>query len=174
MVFKLVRAGRTIGALRRAIDEDNDLASYVRNREIAGKRDPLREDVEMLHRYVEWLRFSKPASLYYEPPKKAEAAAGPLPARGVTSLPVASVAHVLSKPERWADRHVIIDGGQLTFFSMNRNGEHWHVLEDSTGKVVAVSPGRRFSGRGTLFGVARRTSLGKQLFLEIRDFHEVS
>ncbi len=174
MVFKILRAGRTIASLRRAVEEENDIGSYVREREKRSSSS-LKEDVELLGKYVDWVRFSRPATLYAPPVRNESPEPRPaaIPAKGRTSLPVARVMHIIAQPERWADRHVIIEGAELTFFSSNRSGEHWHTLDDGTGRVVAVSRENVMRGRGTLFGVARRTPAGRQLFIEAKNFHEL-
>jgi hypothetical protein len=173
MVFKLVKAGRKLHEIKRAVEEENYIHSYIEKREKRRGEHPLKEDLEILNKYVEMLRFSRPASLYFEPPgKENEEPLVNIRAGGVTRLPIARVGDILTSSDRWADRHVIIEGGELDFFSRNKQGEHWHTLSDGTGRIVAVSTGAIGDGKGTLFGVARRTSVGKQLFIEIKNFHQ--
>ncbi len=172
MVFKLVRAGRRIAEIKRAVEEDSHLSTYIERSASRRREHPLKEDVEILSKYVEWLRFSRPASLYFDQPDKEPEPEVRLPQRPRTRLPVARIEDVLMFPERWADRHVIIEDSEISSFSSNRGGEHWHIIEDGSGKLAAVSPRERLDGKGTAFAVARRTSVGKQLFLELRNFHQ--
>jgi hypothetical protein len=171
MVFKLIRAGRKMAAVEKGLENRIELEKYMEKRKEAVKRHPLHEDIEILNKYVDYLRFSRTASLLADspPPEKEQDIEDNLPVRGKTSLPIAYVQDLASFPERWSGRHVIIDG-ELERVNVNKNGEQWHRFSDHTGTLIAVSKNDA-EGKGTLFGVARQTPVGKQLFLEIKNFH---
>jgi hypothetical protein len=172
MVFKILRAGRKMAAVEKGLENNIEMGKYLDNREKTAKRHHLHEDIDILNKYVDYLRFSRPASLLNDSPpvNKEEAPEDNLPRRGRTSLPIAYVQDVSSYPERWSGRHVIIEG-ELEHVSTNRNGEQWHRFSDHTGTVIAGSREGIENRRGTLFGVARQTPVGRQLFLEIKNFH---
>jgi len=173
MVFKLVKAGRRIAEIKKAVDEEKHLSSYIEKSVNRRNDHPLKEDIDMLNKYVEWLRFSRSASLYFDQPSQNASGTDVVQVpRARTRLPVARVEDIIMFPERWANRHVIIEDSEISFFNSNRNGENWHVIADGTGKLVAVNPKDKVDGMGTAFAVARRTSVGKQLFLELRNFHQ--
>lgn len=171
MVFKLIRAGRKVAALKKGLESNIELGKYLEKREKTAKRHPLHEDIEILNRYIDYIRFSRSASLLHDaPPPEKNDDEESLPRRGKTTLPIAYVHDVLSYPERWSGHHVIIDG-ELEHVNTNRDGERWHRFSDHTGTVIAVSRQEIDSNKGTLFGIARQTPTGKQLFLEIKNFH---
>ncbi|UCD02691.1 MAG: hypothetical protein JSV63_02785 [Candidatus Aenigmatarchaeota archaeon] len=172
MVFKLIRAGRKLADLKKGLESSIELEKYMEKRKNIGNRHPLHEDIEILNKYIDYIRFSRPASLAYDAPplEKEEDEHDILPKRGKTTLPIAYVQDVLLYPERWSGHHVIIDG-ELEHVNTNRKGERWHRFKDHTGTVIAMSRHEIKGNKGTLFGVARQTPAGKQLFLEIKNFH---
>jgi hypothetical protein len=172
MVFGLVRARRRIEDIRNAVEEENQLARYVERRKAERKAHPLEGEIEALGEYIEWLRYSREGSLISGAPVEKRALPTEPPIfRGKTTLPVASVGDILRSPDRWAESHVIVDGGKMEFISANKRGEHWHILSDGTGRITAVSDGMLEHSQGTLFGVARRTHAGRQLFIEVKNFY---
>ncbi|MFH0957002.1 MAG: hypothetical protein V1813_04040 [Candidatus Aenigmatarchaeota archaeon] len=172
MVLGLVRAGRKMADIRNAIEEENLLARYVERRREERKAHPLEEEIGALAEYIEWLRYSREGSLISSAPVEKRAMPTEAPVfRGKTTLPVASVGDMLRAPDRWAESHVIVEGGRMEPVSVNKRGEHWHVLSDGTGRITAVSDGALEHREGTLFGVARRTDAGKQLFIEVKNFY---
>jgi len=178
MVLGLVRAGRRLAQIKDAVDEEKQLSFYVERRRSEKNAHPLALEIDSLREYIEWLRYSREGSLILN------GQAGPAEARmlpseapafpGKTTLPVATVGDILSFPERWAESSVIIEGGSAEKISVNRKGEHWHILSDGTGRIAAVSDGRLEHREGTLFGVAKRTAAGKQLFIEVRNFYPLN
>ncbi len=171
MVFKLVRAGRRVREIEKSLESNMAFGRYMESRRETVNRHPLKEDIEILNKYLDYIRFSRPASLFYDaPPVEEKEAEDAVPRRGKTSLPIAFVSDVMSAPERWSGQHVIIDG-ELEHVSTNRSGEHWHRFSDHTGTMIAVSAGPVEHKKGTLFGIARQTTVGRQLFLEIKNFH---
>jgi hypothetical protein len=172
MVSGLVRAGRRIAEIRNAVDEDNMLARYVERRMDERKPHPLEQEIETIREYIDWLRYSRDGSLISSlPEEKRVMPRDAPPYRGKTTLPIASISDILSSPDRWAESHVIVDGGQMELVSVNKRGEHWHICSDGTGRITAVSDGALEHQKGTLFGVARRTPAGKQLFIEVKNFY---
>lgn len=175
MVLGLVSAGRRLAQIRDAVDEENGLSLYVEKRGLEGKRHPLAQEIDALREYVEWLRYSREGSLIlggHAVPAEVGAMPSGAPAfPGKTTLPVACVADILRSPDRWAGGSVIIEGGSAEKISVNKKGEHWHILSDGTGRIAAVSEGCLQHSHGTLFGVARRTAAGRQLFIEVRNFY---
>ena len=170
MVFKLVKSGMKIRELARGIQSDSEMEKYVEKRNMQANKHTLQEDLDILNKYVDYLRFSRPASLTYDSPSVKEHEKERIESRGRTRFPLAFVSDVIENPERWSGHHVIIDGG-LDFVSDNKKGEYWHRFSDHTGTVIAVGKEKLDGKTGTLFGVARHTSAGKQLFLEIKNFH---
>jgi hypothetical protein len=160
--------------VRRSLESRKALEKYAKKRRQKGGVHPLHEDLEMLRKEIEWLRFSESACLHLESLKREAAAEAkeqdaPEPERPRAS-PFVSIQEVSLYPEVWTDRHIIIDG-EIEHYHRNKSGENWHMFRDSTGIITALGRRNFFSGRGTLFAVPRRTPAGKQLFLEIRDFH---
>jgi len=174
MVFKIIRAGKKVAEIGRSLENDIEFSNYLKNRKEQGRKSPLQDDMEILNKYMDYVRFSRPASLLHDAPSLVEKeVAEPMLRMGKTSLPFAFVSELVASPERWSGHHVIIDG-ELEHVNTNRNGEHWHRFMDPTGTVIAVSKETFEHSKGTLFGVARHTSVGKQLFLEIKNFHPVN
>ncbi len=170
MVFKLVRSGKRIRELVLGIENDAELGKYIDKRKNI-RRHPLHEDIEIINKYIDYIRFSRPASLSHEsPPVNEKDAKDNIQSRGRTKFPFAAASDVISNPARWSGNHVIIDGS-LQFVSSNERGEHWHRFSDGTGTLIAVGKENLNGRSGTLFGVARQTPVGKQLFVEIRNFH---
>jgi hypothetical protein len=172
MVFGLERAGRRLDEIREAVDEEKELSLYVERRASEKKSHPLSQEIGALREYVEWLRYSREGSLIFSQPQEMKALpseAPPFP--GKTTLPVASVSEILRSPDRWAGASVIIEEGTAEKVSVNKRGEHWHILSDGTGSIAAVSGGLLEHSSGTLFGVARRTAAGGQLFIEVNNFY---
>ena len=87
-----------------------------------------------------------------------------------TTLPIISVDKVKADIEKWTGRNVINDG-ELEFTDRGSDGCFWHAFRDGTGLITAFSQRGPEHGKGTLFGVAHRTTAGKQVFLEIKNFH---
>lgn len=173
MVLKILKSGKKIRDIARGLENDAELDKYIEKREVRQGKHVLHEDIEVLGKYVDYLRFSRPASLFYDSPSvKNHGSPEKIPIKGKTKFPLAFVSDVLANPERWSGHHVIIDGS-LQFVSTNDNGEHWHRFSDGTGTVIAVGSEMLHGKSGTLFGVARQTSTGKQLFLEIKNFHTI-
>jgi hypothetical protein len=171
MVFKLIRAGRHVRDIERSLENNAEFSRYMESRKEKAGRHPLKEDIDILNKYMDYIRFSRPASLFYDaPPVDEKEPEEPLPMRGKTTLPIVFVSDMVSAPERWSGQHVIIDG-ELEQVSANKSGEHWHRFRDHTGTMIAMSRGPVEHKKGTLFGVARQTAVGKQLFIEIRNFH---
>ena len=174
MVFKLIRAGKRVRDIEKSMENDTEFSRYIVKRSDAAKKSPLKEDIEIINKYMDYIRFSRPASLFYDAPSLEENDVSEhMPRRGKTSLPLAFISDLMASPERWSGHHVIIDG-ELEHVNTNKNGEHWHRFKDNTGTLIAVSKEAIGSQKGTLFGVARHTSMGKQLFLEIRNFHPIA
>jgi hypothetical protein len=173
MVFKLIRAGRRVRNIDRGLENDAEFGRYMVKRREAAGRIPLKDDIEILNKYIDYIKFSRPASLLPESPPVEEAFQEPLPRRGKTTLPMAFISDLTESPERWAGHHVIIDG-EIEHVSTSRRGEHWHRFSDQSGTLIAVSKEPIEHKKGTLFGVARQTTVGKQLFLEIRNFHPIN
>jgi hypothetical protein len=172
MVPSLVRAGRRLAEIRSAVEEENLLARYVERRGGEKKAHPLEHDIEALREYIDWLRYSREGSLISSLPEEKRVLPPEAPPfRGKTTLPVASIRDILCSPDRWAESHVIVESGQMEPVSVNRRGEHWHILSDGTGRITAVSDGKLEHRQGTLFGIARRTPAGKQLFIEVKNFY---
>jgi len=168
MVFKLVRAGKKIAEVEKGLDGRLEMSRYLERRQ-RRPLHPLQEDIEILNKYIDYIRFSRHGSLLRNAPAVGEREEQQ-PIRGKTTLPVATISDILRRPERWSGQHVIVEGS-LEWVNSSRNGEHWHRFADSTGSITAVSPKSIPHKEGTLFGIARQTSVGRQLFLEIRNFH---
>ncbi len=175
MVFKLIRGGRRVAEIEKSLENNIEFSKYMERRTDHAGRHRLHDDIGVVAKYIDYVRFSKPASLLHDaPPVESEKVTSPaLPVRGKTSLPLAFVSDIMAAPKRWSGRHVIIDG-ELEHVSSNRSGEHWHRFGDHTGAVMAVGSEMMDMHKGTLFGVARQTAVGKQLFLEIKNFHPLS
>jgi hypothetical protein len=172
MVFKIVRAGRKIRDLHRTLDSEKHLHKYMSAREKKKDRHPLHEDIEILHKDVEWLRFSKKSSLYLQNLGEREKKEEELPESPghETPLPYPFIEDIMLNPENWSGKNVIMEG-DIEFYNRKKNGERWHIFSDPTGMVTAVSEKELRDGAGTLFGVAWQTKTGKQVFLEIKNFH---
>ena len=177
MVFKILRAGRKIHAVHRALENEHELKKYhnrLVERAKRVNRHPLMEDFEILKKEVEWLRFSEQANLYIQNlgslAEKGKAKPGD--ARKEASPYFASIEDILMDPEKWSGKNVIIDG-ELEFYNRNKLGERWHIFNDGSGVVTAVSYKELREGSGTLFGIAHRTSAGRQVFMEIKNFHPI-
>lgn len=172
MVFKIVRAGRRIRSLDSSLDSDLDLKRFLAGREESKRKHPLHEDIEILKKDVDWLRFSEPAARFIQSVGEKKEATAPenedADAEAKGSLPV--VEDVLLDEEGLVGESVMIDG-DIEFYNRTKNGERWHIFSDHTGTVTAVSTKELQCGPGTLFGVIRRTKAGKQTFLEIKNFH---
>ncbi|MBN2330996.1 MAG: hypothetical protein JXC85_04210 [Candidatus Aenigmarchaeota archaeon] len=172
MVFKILKAGRRIRSLDSSLDSELDLKRFLAEREEMRKRHPLHEDMEILKKDVEWLRFSQESAQFIQSVGKADEAPEPEAAdagaetRG--SLPV--VEDVLMGDHGLAGESVIMEG-DIEFYNRKKNGERWHIFSDRTGALTAVSRKELRTGPGTLFGVIRRTTAGKQTYLEIKNFH---
>ena len=172
MVFKIVRAGRRIRALDSSLDSDLDLRRFLAEREAMKRKHPLHEDIEILKKDVEWLRFSEPADHFIKSVGKKEEAPEPViedPGAGEKGL-LPQVEDVLLDKEGLVGESVIIEG-DIEFYNRKKNGERWHIFSDHTGTVTALSTKELKNGSGTLFGVIRRTKAGRQTFLEIKNFH---
>ena len=171
MVFKLVKSGKRIRELVLGLENDVEFSKYVENRKSKIEKHPLHEDIEIINKYINYIRFSRPASLFHESPSVSEKdSVDNVHLRGRTKFPFAVASDVISNPDRWSGNHVIIDGS-LQFVSVNDKGEHWHRFSDGTGTLIAVGKDNLNEREGTLFGVARQTPVGKQLFVEIKNFH---
>lgn len=171
MVFNILRAGKKIRAVSKSLESELELLKYHAARENRPEKHPLAEDIDILHKQVEWLRFSKPAHLFLQD-LKAEEQASAESAHSDESpaqLPFATLSDILLDPGRFAGEPVIIEG-ELEFYSRNKSGESWHIFSDRGGIVTAVSDRELPAGHGTLFGIARRTDKGRQVFLEIKNF----
>ncbi len=172
MVFKIVRAGRRIRSLDSILDNEIDLKRFLEAREESRRKHPLHEDIEILKKDVEWLRFSEPADHFIKSVGKKEQA--PIleieePSEEAKRL-LPQIEDVLLDDDGMVDESVIIEG-DIEFYNRNKRGERWHIFTDHTGTVTAVSTKELKNGPGTLFGVIRRTKAGKQTFLEIKNFH---
>ena len=172
MVFKIVRAGRKVRALHHGLKSDKHLKKY--HAEMLKRSDlhPLSEDIEIMQRDVDWLRFSEAGIAYLKSlvPKKNAPEPSPESKEPDRSPPFATILDVFMEPVRWSGESVIIDG-ELELMRKKGNGEHWHIFTDESGMVTAVSDKELVEGHGTLFGVARQTITGKQVFLEVKNFH---
>jgi len=172
MVFKIVKSGRKVRSLHRSLRSELELKKYMAEREGKVDKHPLSEDVGILKKEVDWLRFSRESSLYLKglaAQREKEEQPAEIPVKE-PSLLMPSIEDVLLDSEKWSGESVIIEG-ELEFYSRNKLGEHWHIFSDRSGMVTAVSGKELENGPGTLFGIARQTKAGKQVFLEIKNFH---
>jgi len=169
MVFKIVRAGRKLRELHKAVEDEKEMHKYASKRN-AKKIHPIAEDIDILKAEIDRLRFSREADVIYDifadRENKSDEKAEETPE---TSPPFISVEDIMLDPERWSGKNVIIDG-EMEFYSKNRKGENWHIFTDRTGVVTAVSERMHMYGPGTLFGVARHTHTGRNVFIEIKKF----
>jgi len=169
MVFKILRAGRKMKAVKKILEDESELDKYAEKYEENLKKHSLSEDIEIMDRHIDWMRFSKEGSEFLrELGKEPE----PVPVSEEKireNLPVATVMELVSDTGKWENSHVIMDG-TLEFLSDGDNGEKRHVFRDSTGSMAAFS-GSRHEGSGTLFATAGNTKMGKQTFLRIMNFH---
>ncbi len=170
MVFKIVRAGKRIRSLHQGLESETKLRHFLAEREERLGRHPLMEDMKILQKEVDWLRFSQPATMYLESMREDEKIAVPVKLEPAPSLPTPSIEEVLLDPDKWSGENVIMEG-DLEFYNRNKNGDRWHIFSDMTGTVTAVSGKELKSGSGTLFGIAWKTPKGKQVFLEVKNFH---
>ncbi len=172
MVFKILKAGRKIHALKRALESEKELKKYLAEMEEKRDRHTLLEDIAILNKEVEWLRFSQQACTHFESltaPDKPNEEEPKLPEK-LTASPFASIGDILLDPEKWSDKNVIIEG-EVEFYNRSKKGDRFHIFSDNTGTVTGVCENEIKNGFGTLFGIARQTQIGKQIFLEIKNFH---
>jgi hypothetical protein len=120
----------------------------------------LEKDIHILNARISELK-ELPQPLINDEAAEEKPVKGKLP-------PEAKVAGLREGIEGFLGKRVMIEG-DLRFSDRNRDGGHWHVFEDSTGFMPALGK-TRLEGEGTLFGIARQSSRGKQPFLEIRNF----
>jgi hypothetical protein len=172
MVFRIVRAGMRIRSLHRSLDSDAGMRKYLAAREESRGRHPLHEDIEIIKRDIDWLRFSEPAALFLQSMGEKGESPEPVTEDAGKEAPglFPVVEDVLLDGEGMAGESVIIEG-DLEFYVRNKRGERWHIFSDRTGMVTAVSSKELQNGPGTLFGVVRMTKAGRQTFIEIRNFH---
>ena len=175
MVFKVVRAGRRMRALEHGLRSDEHMERYARHRESAPKRHALHEDIDILKKDVDWLRFSEEACSFVDTvtdQKEQEIGTEDMLQIAAERSPlIATLVEISLEPERWAGRSLIIEG-QLTHNHRTKHGDMWHMFSDGTGTMPAVSRREFCSGTGTLFAIARKTPSGGQPYLEVRNFRK--
>jgi len=168
MVFKIVRAGMKLRRVERSLGSDRELERYAGLAGGSAGRHPLHEDIEILKKEFDWLRFSAPANLGTRELNSSLEAAGSAGNPGAAST-IDRIGDILHDPGAWAGKAVRIEG-RLEHFVNGRNGERWHVITDGTGALAALGARAVAGGSGVLDGTVSRTPSGRNVFVEIREF----